>query len=120
MQEMERRRAAFDIKRFGKLQKLVFIFNHSFEFIPDRKARVIKKASYLIAAITFLQPFNDGNKTTGLLLGIDYLQQNGLDLPRETKKQKDEIYSLLVQIMLSTKSYDDMEKFLESNVVNRL
>lgn len=54
----------------------------------------IKKASYLMAIISWQQPFLDGNKRTGLVSTIKFLRENGysLDMPREDQKEIGDYY----------------------------
>ena len=116
---MIQRGQRFLIRKPDRLQHIIFKARCCYEHLPDSRDKFIKKSAYIITAFAFLQPFDDGNKSTGLLLGIDYLQNRGMDLPRETEAQKKAVDSLLLELMISTKSYDDTEKFLIERVVNR-
>ncbi len=72
----------------------------------------IKKASYLMAIISWQQPFLDGNKRTGLVSAIKFLRENGysLDMPREDQK---EIRRLLYEIQ-------DQRTSLDHSVVTKI
>ncbi|MEO9295885.1 MAG: hypothetical protein ABI347_09840 [Nitrososphaera sp.] len=86
--------------------------------IADPTERVLKQASYMLASITFRQPFFDGNKTTALFLTQDFLRRNGLKIPVETKQERDDLFELLNDVMHARKDYDYVEKFVKSRVVN--
>ncbi len=66
---------------------------------------LIKKASYLMAIISWLQPFLDGNKRTGIISSGKFLRDNGLDLHIE-KKDEPEIRNLLYDIQDQRTSLD--------------
>ncbi len=79
-----------------RLQK-VFDFVNSIRepFLKDKRKRIILKASHLLGGITFLQPFNNGNKTTATAATTEFLRRNGYDLIFETEKEEDEHIALL-------------------------
>ena len=62
---------------------------------PDKRDRIVAKASQLLGGITFNQPFNNGNKTTATTVTIEFLRRNGFDLPITTEQEEDEHIALL-------------------------
>ncbi|MBS1267576.1 MAG: hypothetical protein MAG458_00280 [Nitrosopumilus sp.] len=66
--------------------------------IPDKRKRVITKASHLFAGIIFVQPFKNGNKTTAEIITKYFLQQNGYKLPIRTEQDSLELIELEVSI----------------------
>ena len=52
----------------------------NYDNIEDRQQRIIKKATRILAGITYYQPFGDGNEETALVTTIRYLRKNGFDL----------------------------------------
>ena len=73
---------------------------------------LIEKASYLMAIVSWVQPFFDGNKRTGIISATRFLYDNGYDL--EIKKgDKKEIRSLLYDIQ-------DQRTSLDSSVVTKI
>ena len=67
----------------------------NYDNIEDRQQRIIKKATRILAGITYYQPFGDGNEETALVTTIRYLRKNGFDLSIYTTKQRNEVYNLL-------------------------
>jgi prophage maintenance system killer protein len=72
----------------------------------------IKKASYLMAIISWVQPFLDGNKRTGIVSAIKFLIDNGYNLNIE-KKDEPKIRSLLYDIQ-------DQRTSLDHSVVEKI
>ena len=68
---------------------------------------LIKKASYVMAIISWLQPFLDGNKRTGIVSAIKFLYDNGYDLNIKKQDEK-EIRSLLYDIQDQRTGLDDL------------
>lgn len=65
----------------------------------------IKKASYLMAIVSWIQAFLDGNKRTGIVSAMKFLRDNGydLDIPKDDER---EIRSLLYDIQDQRTSLD--------------
>lgn len=58
---------------------------------------MVIKASYLMAVISWLQPFLDGNKRTGIVSSIKFLRDNGFDLdiePGGTRELRNLLYEI--------------------------
>ncbi|MEP0824763.1 MAG: Fic family protein [Nitrososphaera sp.] len=85
--------------------------------VPNSRERTIQKASRILSGIAFRQPFHEGNKTTALFTTIDYLRQNGYDLPLETIAQEQEVFDLLVLVMYGSKEAEDVRDFLDKRIV---
>lgn len=89
----------------------------------DRRTRIIKKASIILAGITFNQPFFEGNKETALAVTIDFLRQNGYDLAMKTPLQQLEIFNLLVKTVYKFPQdetiYSEIEEFLSKRIVKK-
>lgn len=66
------------IPRYDAIDEVLKIFN-DVDCSPDRSG-VIKKASYLMGAISWAQPFGAGNKRTALLVSATYLHHNGIEI----------------------------------------
>ena len=73
---------------------------------------LIRKASYIVAIVSWIQAFLDGNKRTGIVATIKFLRDNGLDLdiPKEDEK---EIRNLLYDIQ-------DQRTSLDHSVVTKI
>ncbi|MGI8834832.1 MAG: Fic family protein, partial [Nitrososphaeraceae archaeon] len=52
----------------------------SYNVIKDKRQRIIKKATRILAGITYYQPFGDGNKETAHYMTIRFLKRNGFKL----------------------------------------
>jgi len=66
------------IPRYDVIDEVLKIFDNV-DYSVDRSG-VIKKASYLMGAISWAQPFGAGNKRTALLVSATYLHQNGIEV----------------------------------------
>lgn len=75
--------------------------NH-YNNIEDRRKRVIKKATRILAGITRYQPFHEGNRRTAIAAAISYLQQNGYDLRMITFVDQEELYDILGRTIWKT------------------
>lgn len=96
----------------------IFSFANSInpDIEPDRKKRILKKAARIISGITWLQPFDNGNKSTALASGKMFLNRNGFDLSINNKQ----IYFLLERISMKFENdssiYSEREEFLFKKV----
>ncbi len=63
----------------------------------NEKKDLVEKASYLMAIISWSQPFLDGNKRTGIVSTIKFLRDNGYELEMK-KEDETEIRNLLYDI----------------------
>ncbi len=92
---VESRDEPFDINR----EKVFAVFSklNSFNYITNKRDRVIRKASNILAGLTWQQPFSEGNKETALSVTKLFLRRNGFDLPINTPADEKEIFDLLVK-----------------------
>lgn len=94
---------------------------NSFDNIPDKKARTIKKVAHLIGETVFRQPFTNGNKRTALAVGILFLRNNGFNLPYGDKENKKKIFELLENTMFKFQDdpsiVSEIEDYLIENVI---
>lgn len=90
--------------------------------IPNKKIRVIKRASHLLAGIVFEQPFKNGNKSTAFIVTQHYLKINGFIF--SVNVSDDELVQLLESVsplFLNEDQYDiafsTVEEFL-TRIIN--
>jgi len=112
------------IELFGVNMKLlnpIIDDANSFDNIPDKKARTIKKVAHLIGEIVFRQPFTNGNKRTALAVGILFLRNNGFNLPYGDKENKKRLFELLEKTMFKFENDPsivcEIENYLIENVI---
>lgn len=67
----------------------------------------ITKASYIMAAMSWAQPFSGGNKRTGVVCAETWLRINGYTLTTENDEEREYLRSLLFEIQESRKKMDD-------------
>lgn len=77
-QKVEKRGEVFEVDR-DSLHAILSRLN-SYNVIQDRRQRIIKKATRILAGISYYQPFNDGNKETAHSMTIFFLQRNSFNL----------------------------------------
>ncbi len=78
----------------------------------NEKKDLIEKASHLMAIISWLQPFLDGNKRTGIVSAIKFLRDSGYELEIKKEDEK-EIRNLLYAIQ-------DQRTYLDQSVVKQI
>ena len=73
------------------------IFNrvNSFNDIANRRERIIKKSTYILAGISYQQPFTEGNRRTSYYLLKSFLGRNGYILRPYNPEEKDTLADLL-------------------------
>jgi len=90
----------------------------TYEKENDKLTRILKKTSWILGGITWIQPFNEGNRRTAISFTIIFLNRNGYDLSLENLKT--EIYALLEKTYLKFEGdntiYTEIEDFLKSNI----
>ena len=95
---------------------------NKFNNISDKRTRIVKKATTILAGICFYQPFFEGNKETALDATIGYLNNNGFNLKDKSQKEKKEIYDLLVKTVFKFPGDNtisrEVEEYLDKNVVS--
>lgn len=96
---------------------------HSADSIKNKKERVTKKASAILAGISWEQPFSDGNKETSLALARSFLDKNGYKLEINSKKEEKELYNLLVKTVYKYEDdptiYNEVEKYISTKIVKK-
>lgn len=102
-------------KIFDKVNKL-------YEKEIDKKTRIIKKATRILAGITFSQPFHEGNKRTAILVTLMFLKRNGFDIPLTTRDKKTKLYNLLIKTMNKFHGdptiYSEVEDYIKQEIVS--
>ncbi|MGI0056247.1 MAG: Fic family protein [Nitrosarchaeum sp.] len=102
-------------KRYPGTPNLFVVRNEIDDVLPmvesvgksgDKKKDLIEKAAYLMAYISWAQPFGDGNKRTGWISATKFLRDNGYDLDLSTSEDQKEIRSLLYDIQDERTSLD--------------
>ncbi len=95
--------------------------NNSYEKEVDKKIRIIKKATRILAGIAFNQPFNEGNKRTATIVTFVFLNRNGFDIPL-TSHEKIKLYNLLIKTMLKSRVdstiYSEVEEYLKQETIS--
>lgn len=71
----------------------------------------IEKAAAIAESVIINHPFVDGNKRTGFLAMLAVLGEADIVLTAE----KDEIYSLVIDISTGEKSFDEIVEWLKKN-----
>jgi prophage maintenance system killer protein len=92
---VEGRREPFGVNK----ERLFGVFSQlsSFNRIHNKKDRIVKKASYILAMLIWQQPFSEGNKEIALSVAKLFLRRNGFDLPIHATKDEKEIFNLLIK-----------------------
>lgn len=73
----------------------IFSQVNSFNDIPDRRDRIIKKASFILAGISYEQPFAEGNRRTSYYVLKSFLGRNGFTLRPYSECDKETLADLL-------------------------
>lgn len=92
---------------------------NQFYHIPNKKNRLIKRASHLLAGIIFEQPFKNGNKATAFIVTQHYLKINELSF--SVNISDDDLIQLLESIsplFLNEDQYDIAFSIVE-NFLNK-
>lgn len=118
---VEKRPESFGVDDPSIITKIFERVNQYFH-IPDKKIRVIKRASHLLAGIVFEQPFKNGNKSTAFIVTQHYLKINGFVFSVDVSD--DELVQLLESVsplFLNEDQYDiafsTVEEFL-TRIIN--
>ena len=78
----------------------------------NREENLIEKASYMMASISWLQPFVGGNKRTAFISTQKFLEDNGYSFSVKSKEEKYELIRLLNEIQ-NNRSELDIETLQE-------
>ncbi|HEU5220555.1 MAG TPA: Fic family protein [Candidatus Nitrosotalea sp.] len=99
----------------------VFSKANSFNDVKDKRTRIIKKTTAVLAGISWQQPFNNGNKTIALIVSKYFLRKNGFDLRISTEREEDELIDLLTKTMYKYEDdltiFSEVEEYLDRKVV---
>ena len=114
---VEKRGELFEVDR-DYLDKMLSKVE-SYNCIDDKQERIIKKATRILAGITYYQPFGDGNKETAHFLTIRFLKRNGFKLPN-TPSDKKEIYNLLIKTILKPTNDPSIFKEIEDYISKKI
>ncbi|CAN5459489.1 hypothetical protein BH18THE2_BH18THE2_37970 [soil metagenome] len=91
----------------------------SYNVIKDKRQRIIKKATRILAGITYYQPFGDGNKETAHYMTIRFLKRNGFKLLNTSETRK-EIYDLLIRTILKPTNdptiFSEVEEYITKKI----
>ena len=90
--------------------------------ILNERERIIRRASIILARITWEQPFKEGNRRTALYFTIQYLNKNKLDLLVGNYKIKNLIFNLqkrtIEKFETDESITEDIFQFLNQNVID--
>ncbi len=92
---VEKRPESFGVDDPSIIKKIFERVNQDYN-IPNKKVRLIKRASHILAGIVFEQPFKNGNKATAYIVTQHYLKINGFAFPISISD--DELIQLLESI----------------------
>jgi prophage maintenance system killer protein len=66
----------------------------------NKREDVVEKATHLMAKITHAQPFEDGNRRTGIISAMQFLRDNGYELEIESGQANLDIRKMLKEIKM--------------------
>lgn len=69
----------------------------------NKREDVVEKATHLMAKITHAQPFEDGNRRTGIISTMQFLRDNGYELEIESGHANLNIRQMLKEIKTHTR-----------------
>ncbi len=118
---VEKRPESFGVDDPSLIIKIFERVNRDYH-IPNKKIRLIKRASHVLAGIIFEQPFKNGNKSTAYIVTQHYLKINGLTFSVNISDY--EVIQLLESVsplFLNEDQYDIafsiIEDFLNNHVI---
>lgn len=91
--------------------------------VLETRARIIKRASYMLGLITNWHPFSNFNRHSAYASSVKFLRMNSLDLPLYTVDEEKELFKLMDKT--KDKENDDsticseIETFLTTKVIDR-
>ena len=94
---------------------------NSFNDISDRRTRIIKKATHVLAGISYNQPFTEGNRRTSHYLVKNFLGRNLYQLRFYNYKEEDHFADMLKRTAEEkfegdATIYSEIEKYLTYKV----
>jgi prophage maintenance system killer protein len=66
----------------------------------NKREDVVEKATHLMAKITHAQPFEDGNRRTGIISAMQFLRDNGYELEIESGQANLDLRKMLKEIKM--------------------
>lgn len=115
------RNEPFDVNH-DRLQ-MVYDKFHENDSIADAKDRIIKKATALLAGISYHQPFSEGNKEVALLKTTAFLNDNGFDIPIENAIVRSELIELLIKTIYKFENdptiFSEVEDYIKSRITEQ-
>ena len=106
----------FDNSRLDEVLKIV----EDVKNIPDtyEVSNLMRKVSYLMGAISWAQPFCDGNKRTGLLIAATILDENHIQFePYDEDKIIDLLYEIQEErVELNKETMDKIILYISKSV----
>ncbi|MDH3204363.1 MAG: Fic family protein [Nitrosopumilus sp.] len=95
-----------------KMLNEIFYYVNSFNDLSDQRERIIKKATYILAGISYNQPFMEGNRRTSYYLLKSFLGRNGFTLRFYNAMEKN-LFSDLLRRTAEEKFEDDPSIYTE-------
>lgn len=94
---------------------------NAYNEISDRRMRIIKKATHILAGISYNQPFIEGNRRTSHYLVKNFLGRNLLQLRFYNSKEEDQFADILKRTAEEKFEddptiYSEVEKYLTCKV----
>ncbi|MCA9828292.1 MAG: Fic family protein [Nitrosopumilus sp.] len=108
-----------EVKR--EILDAIFHKVNSFNDINNTRERIIKKSTYILAGISYLQPFKNCNRRTSYYLLKNFLGRNGFTLRLYNKKEKAKLADILqrtaeVKFEDDPTIYSEIEEYLTQKV----
>ena len=104
--------------------RLMVIFSQldKFNQISGKRDRIVKKASHILAMVTWQQPFSEGNKEIALSVAILFLRRNGFDLPINGRDDERESFDLLIKTVYKFEDdptiINEIEEYVYKKIVD--
>ncbi len=94
---------------------------NSFRGTGNRRERIIKKTTYIVAGISYNQPFLDGNRRTSFYLLKNFLGRNGFTITLYNEEEEDVLADILqrtaeVKFEDDPTIYSEVEEYLTQKV----
>ena len=106
----------YGLKDVGLIENLLYNVEYSETFGVDRYPTLIDKASHLWFMIARYQAFHNGNKRTGMLATLTFLQANFYDIETENNLEND-LYNVSLDIALGRMDEKDVADFLLNHMI---
>jgi len=115
---------SYDNDPIGVIRETLYaIFDkaNSFNDIKNRRERIIKKTTYIVAGIAYNQPFQDGNRRTSFYIMKNFLGRNGFTVRFYNREEKEKLADILqrtaeVKFEDDPTIYSEVEEYLTQKV----